>query len=1131
MKHILPLFFLSAAVIAAPQIAPTTFPTKDVPIVDRIFNPPPPDQDASPALQAVIDELAKAGGGTIFIPAGHVRIATPITLKEGVVLRGDFLPFQEDRRLGTVFDIVCGKNEPDGKPAFGVERGTGLRELAFWYPEQNASAPVPYPWTVYATAKNCGNNFTIFNCVFLNPWKAIHIGPEWNELHTIRDTRIYPFETGIFLDFTTDIGRLDHVVIESPKYAAHFYPGLPNLANPKLDGINSVGIDIGRSDWEYIRHITVDGMKTGVRFRKGDKGATNAVMAYSSIMFCETALELNELDGIGVSLYSCALAGTRQAVLTTPRFETVAQFNRCRLTDMRGEAIVRAEGSGLLTFDACDFGQATGDGIVAEAGRLQFVNCDIALPGNPKDMKPFSIRLAPNVKMAHLLGGSLALWGKVENNASNIDFIHSDIDSAFLPPREYKLRTVTPHDFRYFQSKNLVLATDCGASPDLDDNGPAFQKALDAAAEMGGATVYAPAGLYRFKTNITVPSNVELRGCFSVPHHTVSGGTVLMPLQGKDDEKGTPFVSLQPKSGLNGLSFWYPEQSTADPVPYPWTVRSLGADCWIVNTNIGNAWQGVDFLTNPSDNHYVNYLSGGMIRRGLQVGNSKNGTVIDVQFNPHYTHRLPSYLPHQKLPDFFSFIDFQREFLDGIVVKDALNETMVGNFLYAARDGLKFQGNCTGDILMHGTDTAWNPVVFECDTLEGLKEEQLRFALAQLVPMGKGVVAGIVTRSPFRGKVVFANSQLWGTPVNGQPWTAPATAKLVGNGTVILDQFNTLTGPLNINGGDCQLVAAHFTNPTLSPHIHIRKGARRVRSIAASTPGNSVTAEYPQGADVKMVANSQPVLPPIPKDAVVPNWRADFESESNPPVVQDTVALTGGGIKQVSDYSCRVVERDDAHSGSHALRLQGNSDDPSYSYIYCEIFRGPFTVMPDTVFRYWIKLLNEKSFPTGLDIHFTNGKVMRDMGIRSRTGMVQHIGNTKGKTGEWTEVVIDLGKTAACGMTIEKIMAAYDSRSGGGRFDVLFDDVALESSLPLAAWHATVKPGNGNYPQGTKLTIDNASGMTIRYTLDASNPTSSSPAYEGPITLPQGTYEFRYAFFNKNNELIPFIFSRSYNIK
>ncbi|MBQ2336806.1 MAG: hypothetical protein II381_10855, partial [Victivallales bacterium] len=485
MKHILPLFFLSAAVIAAPQIAPTTFPTKDVPIVDRIFNPPPPDQDASPALQAVIDELAKAGGGTIFIPAGHVRIATPIILKEGVVLRGDFMP-QSDKGLGTVFDIVCGKNEPDGKPAFGVERGTGLRELAFWYPEQNASAPVPYPWTVYATAKNCGNNFTIFNCVFLNPWKAIHIGPEWNELHTIRNTQIFPFETGLFMDFTTDIGRLDNVVIESPKSADHFYPGLPNLANPKLDGINSVGIDIGRSDWEYIRHINVSGMKTGVRFRKGSKGATNAVIAYSTIAACEIALELNELDGIGVSLYSCTFAGTKQAVLTTPLFETVAQFNRCRLIDMDSEAIVRANGSGILTFDACDF--AGKNVVAAEAGRLQFANCDIS------SVEPSTIELGEKVRMAHLLGGSLAQKANIKNNAMNIDYIQSDIDATYLPPREYKLRNVTTRDFRYFKSENLVLATDYGASIDLEDNGPAFQKALDAAAEKGGATVYAPAG-------------------------------------------------------------------------------------------------------------------------------------------------------------------------------------------------------------------------------------------------------------------------------------------------------------------------------------------------------------------------------------------------------------------------------------------------------------------------------------------------------------------------------------------------------------------------------------------------------------------------------------------------------------
>ncbi|MBR5024716.1 MAG: hypothetical protein IKX48_06590, partial [Victivallales bacterium] len=80
MKHFLPMFLLSAAVIAAPQIVETKFPTKEVPIADRVFNPPPADQDASAALQTAIDELAKAGGGTIFIPAVHVRLESPIIL-------------------------------------------------------------------------------------------------------------------------------------------------------------------------------------------------------------------------------------------------------------------------------------------------------------------------------------------------------------------------------------------------------------------------------------------------------------------------------------------------------------------------------------------------------------------------------------------------------------------------------------------------------------------------------------------------------------------------------------------------------------------------------------------------------------------------------------------------------------------------------------------------------------------------------------------------------------------------------------------------------------------------------------------------------------------------------------------
>jgi hypothetical protein len=52
------------------------------------------------------------------------------------------------------------------------------------------------------------DNLTIEACSFVNSWKAICIGPDGNELHTLRDVRITALKTGISIDSTTDIGRM-----------------------------------------------------------------------------------------------------------------------------------------------------------------------------------------------------------------------------------------------------------------------------------------------------------------------------------------------------------------------------------------------------------------------------------------------------------------------------------------------------------------------------------------------------------------------------------------------------------------------------------------------------------------------------------------------------------------------------------------------------------------------------------------------------------------------------------------------------------------------------------------------------------------------------------------------------------
>ena len=83
-----------------------------------------------------------------------------------------------------------------------------------------------------------------------------------------------------------------------------------------------------------------------------------------------------------------------------------------------------------------------------------------------------------------------------------------------------------------------------------------FQKALDAAGASGGGTVYMPAGSYRFAGRLRVPAGVELRGCFDVPHHTISWGSVLLPMAGRGNESGTPFIELAAGSGARELAVW-----------------------------------------------------------------------------------------------------------------------------------------------------------------------------------------------------------------------------------------------------------------------------------------------------------------------------------------------------------------------------------------------------------------------------------------------------------------------------------------------------------------------------------------------------------------------------------------------
>ncbi len=1011
----LAILFLALAAEAQammrPRVVETKFPTDDIVIASIVVEAPA--GDATQAIQRAIDEAAKAGGGVVFLPARRYRLEGRLVVKEGVTLRGDWQkPGGKDSHQGTTLAVVTDRGKPDAPATITLERGSGIREMVVWYPDQKPDAIVPYPWTIRTSQTATGNNITVHNVTLVNPYQAIKIGPEWNELHTIRNVYGTPLKTGIWIDTTTDIGRLIDVDFNWLWWPSSGLPGSPATDDAKKAlreflASESVAFEMRRSDWEYVYQARAVGYAIGAVIRPGEKGTANAVMYGCRLTGCGTALRLEGLNRIGLAVTGCRLYGDEYAVHAPASFDSTAQFHSALIAGR-----VLLDGPGTLTFQACTFLDRRDTDIVARRGQLSLLECRF-------DRWIMPVTLGEGVRRARILDSQPEGELRVEN-ASRGDVIITRFGPDFARAA-YRGHAAAPMPRP--ATRDLFAVTDFGAAPSEKDNTAAFARALDAARRAGGGTVYVPAGNYRFAGEMVVPSGVELRGSFDVPHHTVSGGSVLMPTAGLGNEKGTPFIRLEATSGLRGLTFWYPDQRIDDVKPYPWAIQALGPGCWLVDVTLGNAYQGADFWTHPSTGHVIRYLAGGLLRRGLFVSKCDGeGWVEDVQFNPHYAARVHKSLPNPG-GDFRRLVDYQRAHLEALVFGRCKQEHVRGTFVYAAYDGIAFRddgGGAAATVIEHGTDTG-----SRCAVLSG--SAKVSFVNAQLVPLGAHEKGAIIVEDSFTGAVSFVNTQIWAGHTSGV---------IGGRGDVLLQQLNTLSGGFEVTGGRFTMEGARFARG-LSPHVRIGAGCERARLVANCWAKGAFRIDNQAGERCVAVASSRGSPPPVKRAT----FRTGFEP-GEPRGEADALARRGGGVRKVSRASCKPVETA-AHGGKWALRVAGHADDPSYSFVYFRVFDTPIGVYDDTVLTYWLRPTGERGRAVGIDLLFTDGSTLRDSGARTDGGAGVHPGNPKGTVGKWTKVAIPLGSFHA-GKAIAEILFAYDSRSGGGAFEAFVDDVAIE---------------------------------------------------------------------------------------
>lgn len=808
----------------------TVYPTKDIVIAN--FNVTDFGAvadgftDSTRAFQDAIDSASNLGGGTVFVPAGTYKISGNIDIKTGVTLRGDWTAPEAKKKAvkGTVLAAYADKGNETGTSFIRMEQCSGLTNLSVWYPNQSLNDPSPYPWTVEQAG---GDSITVENVTLVNSYNGIKIGPGGNELHYLTNLYGTALHTGIYVDMTTDIGRIQQISLSPDYWANSGLAGSPE--NKELTGYmttHAEGVVMGRSDWEYMSDISISGFRTGMRITKSaTTGETaNAQLYKIQVEHCNAALKLEGVNSYGLlvsdSTFTADTGENPVAIYATEGFNTIAQFNTVQI-DGKGTDSVVNEGAGVLSFESCTFdgwNDKTGYAIDAKDGSVILGQCNFI-------KKSRHLKLGENADLLNSLNSGHKGVLDVENDSLAAELNIHKADQYQLD----KLPEVKATNIKKQPKPGSDLVIDITAEPyNADKTGATdvsdlILSALNAAKKAGGGTVYLPAGKYLVSKPLTVPGKVELRGSWDVPHHTVGGGTVIYTDYGNLAENtASPLITLEKSSGIRGLSIYYYKVSVNSITPFPWTIQGKGHDVYVINTTLPNSYKGIDFGTYDTTGHYIDYAAGSPLKAGIYVGGgAKNGIVRNVQFNPHYWGRAPQDYPNIPNGDGFNILwSYQKDNLDAFRLGNVTKETVFDTFVYGSQYGIHFAAeNGKGPdaiVIGHGTDGSKKGVLVESSAKKGIS-----MINTELVSMSSTDKVYITLGEDFNSEARFFNTSMWGD-------TNRSVDVYSGKAAILQANF-TVAGQTGINalGGETAVYDSYFQQGN-TRHVYAGPGIEKV---------------------------------------------------------------------------------------------------------------------------------------------------------------------------------------------------------------------------------------------------------------------------------------------------------------
>jgi len=723
------------------RIPEQTLPSKDVPVVGysvKEFGAKGDGEtDDTHAFHEALNRMAAAGGGTVWVPAGEYVIRGTLDIPINVELRGEWRPPKDGRPAGgTILMAYAGRGDPDGEPFIETHSNSAVTHLSIWYPEQSASDPEPYPWTIYERPTNLFKPFSVVqNVTLYNSWKGIYFGASRKGHVNWYVRRVYgtPLKQGVDLDMNNDTGRIYDVSFAPRYWRESGLPGAPEAGDGFADWLRSNGtaFTLRRQDFAHWGPFSARGYHIGVHGtfslldQEVERMATYGRSHFQGHLYgvratdCEIAAKLEGLHEAGVAFTDCTLEGREAAVVIPETEQYPIQFNGCRLA---GPAAIRNRGASTLGLLHSEV-----EGPIHHAGRA------LSLAGGSYRGRdtggPGRVRLDASAGPVTLAGaaardGALRLEGADEVHRSA-----EALPASTLP--ELSLDTRPPAWRRPAEEELFVATADRFGAPNdnAKDATRAIQSALDAAGEAGGGVVFVPPGFYRLDGRLDVPSGVELRGPLTTPHHVARAPAVL--LVGRRDAGAPATLTANARAGVRGLGFFYPWQDWQAPEAQPFLLQGRGKRVYFESLTAGATSRLLDLASHRADRHWVDALSANVLKEGIAVGGgSRGGRVLNSHFVSHFWSLLnaawedaalerywgarPERLPVMKWEDKErgeAFIDTLVGRVDGYRLGAVRDQTLFHNFIYGCQAGLVAERGAKGRapearVFHHGSDAS-----------------------------------------------------------------------------------------------------------------------------------------------------------------------------------------------------------------------------------------------------------------------------------------------------------------------------------------------------------------------------------------------------------------------------------------